>query len=139
MKAFDVRDGHGMKMLQRSGVKLAIITSRTSRCVAARAANLGIDLLFQGVADKLVTFERLLAGEHLEAAAAAYMGDDLVDLPVLSRCGLAASVPGAPKAVLQAAQYVTCAEGGRGAAREFCELLMRAQGTFDSQVAVYQR
>ena len=138
IKAFHVRDGHGMKMLQASGVRLAIITSRASRLVELRAKNLGIDLLFQGAADKLATFEQLLAREKIDAAAAAYMGDDLVDLPVLRRCGFAVAVPDAAHAVLQQAHYVTRAQGGDGAVREFCELVMRAQGTFDAQVAVYQ-
>lgn len=139
MKAFNVRDGHGMKMLQASGVRLAIITSRSSRCVESRAHDLGITLLFQGVSDKLDAFEQLLGREKLDAAAAAYLGDDLVDLPVLRRCGLAVAVPEAPQAVRQQAHYVTQAAGGRGAARELCELIMRAQGTFDAQLAVYQR
>jgi 3-deoxy-D-manno-octulosonate 8-phosphate phosphatase (KDO 8-P phosphatase) len=139
VKAFNVRDGHGMKMLQASGVRLAIITSRASRCVALRAQNLGIDLVFQGVSDKLAAFEQLLGGEKLNAVAAAYIGDDLIDLPVLRRCGLAVAVPEAPQAVRQQAHYVTQAPGGRGAARELCELIMRAQGTFDAQLAAYQR
>jgi 3-deoxy-D-manno-octulosonate 8-phosphate phosphatase (KDO 8-P phosphatase) len=139
LKAFNVRDGHGLKMLQDSGVRLAIITSRASRSVELRAKNLGIDLLFQGVSDKLAILEQLLAREALDAAAAAYMGDDLVDLPILRRCGLAVAVPDAPQAVLQQAHYVTRAQGGNGAVREFCELVMRAQGTFDAQLAAYQR
>src|SRR2546423_5960328 len=84
-KIFDVRDGHGMKMLQSSGVALSIITSRTSRCVARRAENLGIELLFQGVENKLVAFEALAKKLALQASACAYMGDDWIDLPVLTR------------------------------------------------------
>lgn len=137
LKAFSVRDGHGMKMLQASGVRLAIITSRSSGCVELRARDLGISLLFQGVSDKLSVFDQLLGREGLDSAAAAYMGDDLVDLPVLRHCGLAAAVPDAPQAVLQQAHYVTRAPGGRGAVRELCELIMRAQGTFDAQLAAY--
>src|SRR5919106_6262042 len=79
-KIFDVRDGHGMKMLQASGVKLAIITSRSSRCVARRAENLGIDLLFQGVENKVSAFQGLLSELDLDPVACAYMGDDWVDL-----------------------------------------------------------
>src|SRR5919106_6291546 len=79
-KIFDVRDGHGMKMLQATGVALAIITSRTSRCVARRAENLGIDLLFQGVEDKVSAFQALAADLELDPIACAYMGDDWVDL-----------------------------------------------------------
>jgi len=134
IKAFNSRDGHGMKMLHDSGVELAIITGRTSRCVELRAKNLGVELLFQGVADKARAYAELLASRQLDAAASAYMGDDVVDLPVLLRCGLALTVPAAPFAVKQHADYVTRAPGGRGAAREACELIMHAQGTLERQL-----
>ena len=136
-KVFDVRDGHGMKMLQGSGVALAIITSRQSTCVARRAENLGIDLLFQGVDQKLSAFRALMARLALEPSACAYMGDDWVDLPILTRCGLALSVPEAPAVVRQRVHYVTHANGGRGAVREACELIMQAQGTFDARLAPF--
>ncbi|HSQ03806.1 MAG TPA: HAD hydrolase family protein, partial [Burkholderiales bacterium] len=136
-KVFDVRDGHGLKMLQESGVRLALITSRESRAVALRAANLGIDLVYQGVGEKLAVFEALLAQLGLDRSAAAYMGDDLIDLPVLCRCGLALSVPEAPLAVRERAHYVTSAAAGRGAAREASELILRAQGRLDARIAAY--
>jgi 3-deoxy-D-manno-octulosonate 8-phosphate phosphatase (KDO 8-P phosphatase) len=136
-KIFDVRDGHGMKMLQASGVALAIITSRTSQCVARRAENLGIDLLFQGVENKVSAFQGLLSELDLDPIASAYMGDDWVDLPVLLRCGLALSVPEAPDVVRERVHYVTRASGGRGAVREACELIMQAQGTFQSRLAAF--
>ena len=136
-KIFDVRDGHGMKMLQTSGVALAIITSRTSKCVARRAENLGIDLLFQGVENKVSAFQALVADLQLDPVACAYMGDDWVDLPVLLRCGLALSVPEAPAVVRERAHYVTHASGGRGAVREACELIMQAQNTFESRLAAF--
>jgi 3-deoxy-D-manno-octulosonate 8-phosphate phosphatase (KDO 8-P phosphatase) len=137
IKAFNSRDGHGMKMLRESGVELAIITGRTSRSVELRAKNLGIDLLFQGVADKAQAFTALIKARALDAAATAYMGDDVVDLPVMMRCGLALSVPGAPLIVRQHADYVTRATGGRGAAREVCELIMHAQGTLARSLEAY--
>ena len=137
IKAFNSRDGHGMTMLRESGVELAIITGRTSRCVESRAKNLGIDLVFQGVPDKTRAFAELLAARQLDAAAVAYMGDDVVDLPVLRRCGLALTVPDAPPAVKQYADYVTRAHGGRGAAREVCELIMHAHGTLERQLEIY--
>jgi 3-deoxy-D-manno-octulosonate 8-phosphate phosphatase (KDO 8-P phosphatase) len=137
IKAFNSRDGHGMKMLHDSGVELAIITGRASRCVELRAKSLGVELLFQGVADKARTFAELLALRRLDAVATAYMGDDVVDLPVLRRCGLALTVPAAPHAVKQHADYVTRAPGGRGAAREVCELIMHAQGTLERQLAAH--
>ncbi len=134
-KVFDVRDGLGMRLLQSSGVPLAIITSRTSRCVARRASDLGIEFVFQGVEDKLAEFQALSRKLGLAAGACAYMGDDLVDLPILLRCGLAVSVPEAPAAVRSRVHYITRAFGGRGAAREVCELIMQAQGTLDAQLA----
>jgi len=137
LKAFNVLDGHGMKMLQDSGVRLAIISSRSSPCVAERARNLGIDLLYQGAGDKLAAFNTLL--EHCGVAAdrCSFIGDDIVDLAVMRRCGLAASVPDAPAVVRRQAHYVTRARGGHGAARELCELIMRAQGTLSAQLAGY--
>ena len=135
VKVFDVRDGHGLKMLQVSGVKLAIITSRTSQCVARRAENLGIDYLFQGVEDKLATLRSIIDRLSLDLSACAYMGDDWIDLPVLTRCGLALSVPDAHAEVRNRAHYVTRAGGGRGAVREACELIMRAQGTYEARLA----
>ncbi len=137
IKAFNSLDGHGMKMLRESGVELAIITGRTSRCVELRAQNLGIELLYQGAADKTQAYAALLAARRLDATATAYMGDDVVDLPVLRRCGLALSVPDAPLLVKQHADYVSQARGGHGAAREVCELIMHAQGTLERALKRY--
>lgn len=136
-KCFNSLDGHGLKMLNASGVELAIITGRTSRCVELRAQNLGITYLYQGVHDKLDTMQKLLAQLQLPPAAAAFMGDDLVDLPVMRHVGLSVSVPDAPQIVRDRAHYVTKRSGGRGAVREICELLMSAQGTIDAQLAPY--
>ena len=136
-KIFDVRDGHGMKMLQGSGVALAIITSRRAPCVARRAENLGIDLLFQGVENKLSAFLALGTRLKCEPVSCAYMGDDWVDLPVLTRCGLAATVPEAPAAVRDRVHYVTRAAGGRGVVRELCEMIMQAQGTFEAALGPF--
>jgi 3-deoxy-D-manno-octulosonate 8-phosphate phosphatase (KDO 8-P phosphatase) len=135
LKVFDVRDGHGLKMLQAGGIELAIITGRKSDAVARRAADLGINHLFQGIEEKLATFEALTSRLGLQPAQCAYMGDDWIDLPVLTRCGLAISVPDAPAAVRQRVHYVTAAGGGRGAVREACELIMQAQGTFEARLA----
>jgi 3-deoxy-D-manno-octulosonate 8-phosphate phosphatase (KDO 8-P phosphatase) len=136
-KVFDVRDGLGMRMLQESGVSLAIITSRTSRCVERRAADLKIEHVFQGVHDKVEAFKGLAFDLGLEPIACAYMGDDWVDLPLLIRCGLALTVPEAPAVVRERVHYVTRAGGGRGAVREACELIMQAQGTFDARLAPF--
>jgi 3-deoxy-D-manno-octulosonate 8-phosphate phosphatase (KDO 8-P phosphatase) len=135
LKSFNVRDGQGMKMLQAGGIALAIITSRTSRCVELRARDLGVEFLHQGVADKHAAFQELLGRLKLEAAAAAYMGDDVIDLPVLARCGLAVTVPDAPAVVKRCAHHVTRARGGHGAVRELCEIIMHAQGGCAAQPA----
>jgi 3-deoxy-D-manno-octulosonate 8-phosphate phosphatase (KDO 8-P phosphatase) len=133
LKAFNVRDGHGMKMLQASGIRLAIITSRTSRSVELRARNLGIDFLYQGATEKSAAFDELLRKLGLGAQAASYMGDDVIDLPVLRRCGLAVTVPEAPVLVRRHAHYVTSVRGGRGAVREICEVILHAQGALRAQ------
>ena len=136
-KRFNSQDGHGLKMLHASGVEIALITGRTSRCVAARAENLGIAHVYQGVGNKLEVMVGLLHKLNLPQNAAAFMGDDVVDLPVMLRVGLAISVPDAPQMVRDRAHYVTRRDGGQGAVREACELLMSAQGTLDAQLAPY--
>ncbi len=136
-KRFNSLDGHGLKMLKASGVELAIITGRTSRCVELRAKNLGITHLFQGVENKLATMQALLAKLGLGFDAAAYMGDDVVDLPVMRRAALAFTVPEAPQLVRDQAHYVSQRNGGHGAVREVCEVLMSAQGALDAQLACY--
>jgi 3-deoxy-D-manno-octulosonate 8-phosphate phosphatase (KDO 8-P phosphatase) len=135
MKAFNVRDGHGLKMLRESGVELALLSARRSRVVELRAAELGITLVEQGAADKGAAFDALLARMRLSPAAAGYMGDDVVDLPVLVRCGFAASVPEASETVRRRVHHVTRAPGGHGAAREVCELIMQAQDTLERAIA----
>jgi 3-deoxy-D-manno-octulosonate 8-phosphate phosphatase (KDO 8-P phosphatase) len=128
MKAFSSLDGHGLKMLASAGVKLAIITGRRSRAVELRAANLGIDLLLQGVDDKRSAMTELAAAQGIELAEAGYMGDDIVDLPVLRACGFSATVPDGHALVRRQVDYVARATAGRGAVREVCELILQAQG-----------
>ncbi len=135
MKTFDVRDGMGMKMLQDSGVELAIITSRKAGSVRERAADLGIRHVQQGVGNKYTAFEVLLADLRLTPDQAAFLGDDLVDLPVLKRCGFAVTVSDAPAVLKRHADYVTRATGGHGAAREFCEVILHNQGALATQTA----
>jgi 3-deoxy-D-manno-octulosonate 8-phosphate phosphatase (KDO 8-P phosphatase) len=137
IKAFNSLDGHGLKMLKSTGVELAIITGRTSQLVIHRARNLGITHLHQGAHDKLTVYRQLLQDLNLSEAQTAYMGDDVVDLPVMRRSGLAITVPAAPDLVKAHSHYLTRREGGRGAVREACEFIMRAQGTFDAQMAIY--
>ena len=138
-KAFNSRDGHGIKMLRATGIEPGIITGRTSQVVLHRARNLGITHIYQGVEDKQEAFEALLQAQHLSAEHIAYMGDDIVDLPVLRRCGLAITVPDAPPDVKARCHLITQAHAGRGAAREVCEFIMRAQGTWAAQLALYDR
>jgi 3-deoxy-D-manno-octulosonate 8-phosphate phosphatase (KDO 8-P phosphatase) len=136
-KGFSVLDGLGLRMLADSGVRVAILTGRRSRCVELRAANLGIELVWQGVEDKRTGFAEILAETSLGPEAASYMGDDVVDIPVLRRCGLAFSVPGGHALARAHAHHVTTAGGGRGAVREVCELIMQAQGTLDARLRTY--
>jgi 3-deoxy-D-manno-octulosonate 8-phosphate phosphatase (KDO 8-P phosphatase) len=135
MKAFHVRDGHGLKMLRESGVVVAILSARRSRAVDLRAAELGIELVEQGASDKGTAFDRIVGRARLSPGDAGYMGDDVVDLPVFARCGFAASVPEAPEIVRERAHHVTRAAGGRGAAREICELIMHTQNTLERSIA----
>jgi 3-deoxy-D-manno-octulosonate 8-phosphate phosphatase (KDO 8-P phosphatase) len=137
IKAFNIQDGLGIKLLQASGVAVAIITGRQSRALELRAENLGVRHLYQSAEDKLTAFGGLLSTLALVPAAAACMGDDLPDVPLMRRCGLAVSVPDAPTIVQCHAHYVTRKAGGRGAVRELCELLMDAHGTLTSRLESY--
>jgi len=139
IKAFNSLDGHGLKMLTGTGVQLAIITGRTSRLVEHRARNLGVQHLIQGAHDKLASFEQLLLETGYTAEQCGYMGDDVIDLPVMRRVNFAVAVPDSPTLVRQHAHYVTGARGGHGAVREVCEFIMQAQGTFDALMAHYLR
>lgn len=136
-KAFHARDGLGIMMLQRSGIPLAIITARTSEVVAHRMKNLNIDLVFQGQLSKLQAFEQLCQQLDLSPEQIAYVGDDLVDLPVMKQVGFSIAVADAHEHVIQAADWTTQHNGGHGAVRNVCELLMTAQGTLEEQFSVY--
>jgi 3-deoxy-D-manno-octulosonate 8-phosphate phosphatase (KDO 8-P phosphatase) len=137
LKAFSAHDGHGIKMLAAAGIPAALLSGRRSKAVAIRARELGITRVFQGVDDKLSVFEKLLKKERLKPEAAGFMGDELVDLPVLTRCGFACAPREAPAAVRGHAHYVTSAAAGRGAAREVCELVMRARGALEPALKAY--
>ncbi|MEY6432797.1 HAD-IIIA family hydrolase [Thioalkalicoccus limnaeus] len=129
LKAFFCRDGHGLVMLQQTGVAVGVITGRRSKAVERRMAELGIDRLYQGCRDKLPTYEQLRKELQLDDRCIAYVGDDLVDLPVMQRVGLAVAPADADRRVVAQAHWQTPSAGGRGAAREVCELIMEAQGT----------
>lgn len=138
-KAFHSRDGHGMKMLQFTGVDIAVITGRTSQVVVHRMENLGIRHVYQGQLDKLPAFEAITRELAVAPEAVAYVGDDVVDLPVMQRVGLAVAVADAHPVVKRHAHWTTEATGGRGAAREVCELLMQAHGTLENELQKYLR
>jgi 3-deoxy-D-manno-octulosonate 8-phosphate phosphatase (KDO 8-P phosphatase) len=127
-KAFNILDGHGVTMLHKAGIATAIITGRTSKAVALRAKELAIAYVEQGAKDKLAVFKRLAKKLGVDAQACAYMGDDVQDLEVMKRCGFAVAVPNAIDEVRSVAHYITRAAGGRGAVREFCDLVLRARG-----------
>ena len=137
LKAFHTLDGHGIKMLAQSGVAPAILSGRRSQAVAQRAAELGIGHVLQGIDDKRSAYSALLAQLGVQAEDTGYVGDDVVDLPVLLRCGFACAPREAPLAVRERVHYVCDAPAGGGAVRELCELLLRAQGTLDAALARY--
>ncbi len=136
-KAFHSRDGHGMKMLQQSGVDVAIITGRSSPVVKHRMDGLGIKHLYQGQDDKRVAFVELMQQLNLQPDEVAYVGDDVIDLPVMRQVGLAVAVQDAHELVKKYAHWQTPCCGGRGAGRDICELIMKAQGTLAAQMSVY--
>ena len=126
--AFDIKDGLGLKLAQQAGLKVGVLSGRASPSVAHRAAELGLDAIILGRVDKRSAFAALLQAEGLAAAAVAYVGDDLLDLPVLERCGLALAPADACPEVRAAAQLVLEHRGGRGAVREAVERLLGARG-----------
>ena len=128
LKAFNTRDGLGMKALQRSGIEVAVITGRKSEAVSHRMAQLGIQHVYQGREDKLNAFLHLLELTGLEASQVCFAGDDWIDLPLLLRVGLAVSVADAEERVKEQAHWITQRNGGDGAVREICNLILAAQG-----------
>jgi 3-deoxy-D-manno-octulosonate 8-phosphate phosphatase (KDO 8-P phosphatase) len=128
LKVFDVRDGHGIKMLQSNGVEVAILSARSSDIVATRARELGIRRVLQGRGDKAAAWRELLLETSVDVAHAGFMGDDLPDLPVLRQAGLAATVADARDQVKQIAHWVAPQPGGRGAVRALAEFILLAQG-----------
>ncbi|MFK5913268.1 MAG: 3-deoxy-manno-octulosonate-8-phosphatase KdsC [Woeseiaceae bacterium] len=136
-KAFNSKDGLGMKMLQQTNVKIAIITARSSNVVTQRMQSLGINHVYQGQAEKLPAFEKILTELDLTNEQVAYVGDDVVDLPVMLKVGLSITVADAHHLVKKHAHWETLSSGGDGAAREVCELIMQAQGTLSDQFKPY--
>ena len=137
LKSFHTRDGHGLVMLHRAGLRSGIISGRKSRLVELRAADLGISFVRQGAHNKVEAFESLLTEANVEASHAAYVGDDVVDIPLMRRCAFAVAVADATEDTRAAAHYVTRLPGGSGAVREVCELILKAQGRWDELMKRY--
>jgi 3-deoxy-D-manno-octulosonate 8-phosphate phosphatase (KDO 8-P phosphatase) len=137
LKVFNTLDGHGLKLLQQTGVLVAIITGRKSEALVKRAADLKISLIQQGREDKLVALQELLQNTDIELQQIAFMGDDWPDLLVMNLVGLAAAPPNAHPEVLARAHWQSQRRGGEGAVRELCDLLMQAQGTYPPALTHY--
>ena len=136
-KAFNSLDGHGLRMLQECGMTVAIITGRKSNVVNHRMNDLGITTIYQGYRDKTPAYESLLKEKNISDSQIAYVGDDVVDLPVMSRVGFPIAVQNAHPFVKKHAHWVTEASGGRGAVREICELFLNAKGLLDEKLESY--
>lgn len=136
-KTFYVLDGLGIQLLQKTGIQTAIISARQSPIVVTRARDLGINHVYQGIHDKRVAFARLLEETGASVEQCGYIGDDVIDLPLLLKVGFAVTVPSGHPEVQHRAHYVTRAPGGRGAVREVCDMIMRAQGTYEKALAPY--
>ncbi len=137
IKVFSVLDGMGIKLLQKIGVEVGIVSSRNSKVVEHRGKELGIEIIIQGELNKLSAVENILLKKGLTFKNLAYMGDDWVDIPLLKRAGLAVSVPNAWHPVKDYAHYITKREGGKGAVREVCELILRAKGKWEELFSRY--
>ncbi len=137
IKRFHVRDGHGIKMLQRAGVEVGIITGRNSDVVAVRAKELGISLVRQGATDKVAAWREILASRGGSPEASAYVGDDIVDIPLMRSVGFAAAPADAESYVLDAADFVSSRAGGHGAVREVVEFILRSGGRWEEASSRY--
>jgi len=134
LKTFHTRDGYGVKALMATGIEVAVITGRNSAIVAQRMQALGISQLIQGCDDKLPAFQQIVAELALAPEQCAYIGDDLIDWPVMAECGLSVCVADGHPWLRQQADYTTRTRGGEGAVRELCDLLMLSQGSFGTTV-----
>jgi 3-deoxy-D-manno-octulosonate 8-phosphate phosphatase (KDO 8-P phosphatase) len=139
LKVFDVKDGHGIVMAHRAKLRTALISGRESETITRRAEELGIELVFQKIWNKLEVYEKILVDTELTHDEVAYIGDDLIDIPLLRRVGLAVAVADAVDEVKAAAHLITQRPGGQGAVREVIELILRAQGQWDSLIERYTK
>ncbi|MGV8056532.1 MAG: KdsC family phosphatase [Smithellaceae bacterium] len=138
IKQFDVRDGHGIKLIQRYGIKVALLTGRKSEVVKHRALDLGIKEVYQKAFNKKEIFAKILQKNKLDSSEAAFIGDDIIDIPVLKAAGFSSAVADALEVVKKSVDYVTQNKGGRGAVREVCEMLLQAQGQWPEVAAKYE-
>ncbi|MDD5449873.1 MAG: HAD-IIIA family hydrolase [Candidatus Omnitrophica bacterium] len=136
LKAFDVKDGFGMALLKRAGIETVIITAKKSKIAKLRAKDIGIRFIYEN-SSKLKVFTKILSKFRLKAHEICYMGDDLIDIPVLKAAGLAVSVPEAAAEVKTISSYITKASAGRGAVREICELILKSQAKWDEVIKKY--
>ena len=136
-KIFNARDGFGLKLVMSAGIKVGIVTGRSSQALRHRCDNLGIDLLFDGVGDKAQMLEEIVAQTGIDTEQTAFVGDDLPDLPIMKNAGLSIAVADAHEIVRQKADWTTLAQGGQGAVREVCEALLTAKGIWDEIVERY--
>ncbi len=139
LKFFDVQDGFGITLLNRAGIKSVIITAKKSRVVKLRAKDLKVAKVYQGYSDKLVPFNRTLRRFRVKPEEVCFIGDDLIDMPVLKRAGFAVSVPNAVEEVKACANFVTSKSGGRGAVREICDMILKAQNKWEPVTSRYHR
>jgi 3-deoxy-D-manno-octulosonate 8-phosphate phosphatase (KDO 8-P phosphatase) len=137
LKSFHARDGHGIKLVQRAGIDTAVISGRNSKAVALRMESLGVRHVFQGQEHKLPTFLNLLEELGITADQVAFVGDDLLDLPLLRRVGLAVAVADSHFTILNSAHWITSQPGGMGAVREVCDLLLTAQNKLEAIIESY--
>lgn len=137
IKTFDVKDGHGIKMLQKAGIEIGIISGRSSRVVDVRAKELGIEILYQGISDKSIPYAEIITGLGLRDEEVAYIGDDIVDLPILQRVGFSVATADAVDEIRPYVHYVTNRCGGRGAVREVCDLILKARGDWQRVMGRY--
>jgi 3-deoxy-D-manno-octulosonate 8-phosphate phosphatase (KDO 8-P phosphatase) len=137
-KNFDVRDGHGIKVLMRYGIDVVIVTGRRSAVVEHRARDLGISEVHQGVTNKLEISDAIIHKRSLNYEHMAFIGDDIVDVPVLRRAGFSATVADAAEDVRKCADYVTIKKGGHGAVREVCEVILKAKGDWADVAKRYE-
>lgn len=137
-KVFNVKDGHGIKMLQRHGIEVGIITGRTSAVVDIRARELGIELVYQGSLKKIDSYLDIKLKTGLTDNQIAYVGDDIIDVPVMRRVIFAAAPADALSEVRSVAHYVTSCAGGKGAVREVCDLILKGRGLWNEVVSRYE-